>query len=216
MVCPAWYVKMPLPAKEAAAAKSLAVGPSVLALSTPEGKKELRLVSGASFAKALTINRAYLLHGDFLAPAEDNDYENASCFLLEDGKAGFAIGSTGWLMSLFSNEDWKGFAAMIGPFAAERSRKLVCIIAGDKGKSPLPKLYREAFGFVEIAATKDDTLLMARAYGEDFAKAFLEHNGRPSHLFMAKAKAPETGVSVFEDYSSACRFVDEYTDLPLF
>lgn len=216
MISRAWHVKTALPAEKAAIVQSLARGPSLLELLTPEGKKELRLVGGKAFSEALTINREYLLHGDFLAPASDNDYEKANCFLLDDGKAGFAIGRTGWMMSLFSNEPWGGFARMIGPFAAERARKLVCIIAGDKEKSPLPKLYREAFGFVEVAVTKDDTFSMTRAYGGDFVKAFLEHNGRPSHLFMVKGKGAVPKVVVFDDYLSAYRFVDELTDSPLF
>lgn len=195
--------------------KSLAQGPSAFRLSTPEGPKELRLVGGDAFAQALIINREYLLHGDFLAPASDNDYAKADCYLLESGKAGFAISHDGWLMSLFSNEPWGGFTRMVGAFAAEKARKLVCIIAGTKENSLLPRLYREAFGFVEVAATKDDTFSMTRAYGEDFVKTFLKHNGRPSHLFMVKGNIGKGKVVVFDDYRSAYRFVDELTDLPL-
>lgn len=165
-------------------------------------------VSSEVFNKAFSINREFLYRGDYTAPPEENSYGDDECYLTEDGLAGFSITEKNWLVSLFSNQPWRGFLDMVVPLLG-RVTKLVCIV--NCSNDELLNVYKRSLGFIEIARTVDDMEIMAEYYGKDFIENFVQSYGHPHHVFLARPndEHKEYKVKVFEDYFEAEAYVDK-------
>lgn len=79
------------------------LGSPVATLTFSGVSRDLLMVDAETFAEVFSLNKPYIFHGEYTAPAAENDYRNAENYLTSDGFAGFSISSDGWLMSLFSN-----------------------------------------------------------------------------------------------------------------
>lgn len=175
----------------------------------PYGYKSIALlrVKGNIFKDVFAYNYQYLFRGDYLSPSSHNTYDDAECFLTEDGLAGFAITKDGWLISMFSNQPWRSFLDMIVPWTS-RANKLVCKVAD--GETSLVDAYSKSLGFTPIAYTKDATIVMLEYYGEVFTNDFVRAWGRPSHVFMCRLKEESIAVMpIFDDFFEAERYVNE-------
>ncbi|MBR6366032.1 MAG: hypothetical protein IKS10_08070 [Lachnospiraceae bacterium] len=175
----------------------------------------LRRVDAATFQKAFAESRAVMRRGAFLAPPEDNAYEEQENYLAEDGRAGFSITADGWLVSLFSARPGRGFLKQVAPFLRERVEKLVCICALAEGVAsdteepahgPLVEAYQKELGFHVVARTLDDRAVMGQYYGEEFIARFVQDFGTPYHVFMTKIQVPEP-ARIFTDYFEAEAYV---------
>lgn len=164
-------------------------------------------VDSEIFNKAFAINREFLYRGDYTAPPEENSYGDDECYLTEDGLAGFSITEKNWLVSLYSNQPWKGFLNMVVPLLG-RVTKLVCIV--NDTNDGLVNTYKKALGFIEIAHTVDDIEIMTEYYGRDFIENFVQYYGHPHHVFLCRPKDrhEEINIKTFYDYFEAEDYVD--------
>ena len=140
-----WYEKKVIPAEEKAKIKQLVQGEVIGSIQLGNISHLLLKVEGKVFCEVFNENRRYLFRGDFTAPADDNDYINSFNCLTDDGLAGFAVTSDGWLVSLFSNNGEKGFAEQIKPFIKD-AYKLVLVVADHDEDNSLVRLYQDVFG----------------------------------------------------------------------
>ena len=172
-------------------------------------------MDAATFRKAFSESRAAMRRGAFLAPPEDNAYEEQENYLAEDGCAGFSITADGWLVSLFSAQPGRGFLKQVAPFLRERVEKLVCICARaeeteayavETPYGPLVEAYQKELGFHVVARTIDDRAVMEQYYGEEFIARFVQGFGTPYHVFMTKIQVPEP-ARIFTDYFEAEAYV---------
>ena len=175
------------------------------------GHVALLRVDSETFRKAFEFNRTFLFRGDYTAPPDENSYGDDECFLTEDGLAGFSITEKNWLVSLYSNQSWKGFLNMVAPLLG-RVTKLVCIV--NDVNEDLVNAYSKALGFKVIARTIDDTEIMTEYYGRDFIENFVNNYGHPHHVFMYRPRCEEENIEikVFEDYFEAEEYVDREVD----
>lgn len=167
--------------------------------------RELLKVDAETFAEVFSLNRPYIFHGEYTAPASENDYRNAENYLTSDGLAGFSTSYDGWLMSLFSNTEQKGFLRASEGIIRGKARKLVCIVSED---TKLVDIYK-ALGFYVVATTIDDIDLMREYHGERFVLDYLQCHSSLRHVFMVKGKASEDDISIFADYWKAKEYVQE-------
>lgn len=206
-----WYSRTGIPQHVLSCLKEMTTGTETAILTIGGNRIGLLSVSGTVFRKAFSINREYLFRGDYTAPPEENDYDSSVNYLTEDGLAGFSITSSGWLVSLFSNYEYPGFAHSVKKIITEKASKLVCITASSCHENKLVELYKQCFGFRIYAKTKNDSQIMAQCYGTDFVRDFQQKRGTPFHIFMIGAKAKPTVIPCikeFEDYFIAEDFVD--------
>ena len=169
---------------------------------------KLLKVSAKTFADVFFINRKYLFNGDFTASNKRIDYNNSENYLTDDGLAGFAITKNGWLISLFSNKQERGFLHVI-KFFTDKFQKLVCL-SGEK-ENKLVSLYKEILDLIPCAETIDDENVMRKYDGEDFVDEFIAFHGKPHHIFMIKKNIKFEKNKVFVDYFSAYKYVDNLT-----
>ena len=205
-----WYEKKVIPAEEKAKIKQLVQGEVIGSIQLGNISHLLLKVEGKVFCEVFNENRRYLFRGDFTAPADDNDYINSFNCLTDDGLAGFAVTSDGWLVSLFSNNGEKGFAEQIKPFIKD-AYKLVLVVADHDEDNSLVRLYQDVFGFRKYAATTDDSAIMRKYYGDEFVDGFIARNGIPSHIYMIGENAIGTDDNQpsFNDYFAAESFVEK-------
>lgn len=200
-----------MPMEEKEKIKKIVNG-SFVARLYPEGNPAIDLlkVDYTIFAQIFTLNRRFLYKGDYTAPPEENGYEKCECYLTEDGLAGFAITDHNWLISVFSNEPWRGFLQLICPYV-KKATKLVCIINGQEDNHELVNSYEKTLGFLLIAKTINDTNIMREYYGDEFIENFIRSYGYPYHVFMYRSN--KVGVFpkivTFDDYFEAEKYVDE-------
>lgn len=203
-----WHEKHDLPEKTKQKLKELVNG-EVVEWLYPKGYEPVALykVSSEVFNKAFAVNRDFLFRGDYTAPPEENSYGDDECYLTEDGLAGFSITKKNWLVSLYSNQPWKGFLTMFIPLL-QRVTKLVCIV--NDTNDDLVNAYKKALGFKVIAHTVDDMQIMTEYYGKEFIENFIRNYGHPHHVFMYRPKdeMEEREVKTFEDYFEAEAYVD--------
>ena len=203
-----WHERHSIPETTKKELKELIKGEFVEFL-YPQKYKPVALLKVTSeiFNKTFAINRCFLYRGDYTAPPEENDYGDDECFLTEDGLAGFCITEKNWLISLYSNQPWRGFLNMVSPLL-ERVTKLVCIV--NETNYELVNAYKAVLGFKEIARTVDDTEIMTEYYGVGFIENFVRNYGRPHHVFLYRPKDDNERVDirVFEDYFEAEAYVD--------
>ena len=202
---PYWYTKTPLPAELRETIRDKVQGTPITSLAFGGISRELLMVDAETFAEVFSLNRSYIFHGEYTAPAVENDYRNAENYLTSDGLAGFSISSDGWLMSLFSNTEEKGFLRAIEGIIREKTRKLVCIVSEDQ---KLVDIYK-AIGFHAVAITVNDIGLMREYHGDRFVQDYLLRHTSLRHVFMVKGKASEDDIRIFADYWKAKEYVQE-------
>ena len=195
-----WYDKQKVPDSIKKYLSDTCIGREVGML--PNGVKLLK-VDDVVFKNCFDVNRIYLYRGSFTAPSYENDYINATNYLTEDGLAGFSISDSGWISSLFSNEEWHGFTEMIIPYV-NNANKLVCI--GSEKELHLINLYKHILNFNVVATTINDNDLMRIHHGDDFMDNFIKNYGYIYHIFMIRNHVNE--INRFNDYFVAHDFVD--------
>ena len=204
-----WHTKTPMPDEAKKEAKAMVRGTAAFVI-RPADSDPVRLlkVEGEVFAKVFSFNRDYLFHGDFTALAEEHNYTRDDCYLTEDGLAGFCITERNWLVSVFSNEPWRGFLEKIAPHLV-KATKLVCIVT-EENRS-LVEAYQKTLGFRIIAETIDDTAVMTEFYGDAIMDSFVQSNGRPHHVFLYRPLSDDDvrPVVTIDGYFEAERHVDE-------
>ncbi len=207
-----WYKRMGVPQAERERIKSLVVGEQCAEFELENETKKLIQVDGECFKSVFIENRKYLYKGDYTAPPYENDYSYASNYLSEDGLAGFSITHDGWLVSLFSNYDKRGFSKSIKKFVIGKAYKLVCIVANTDEGNALVELYQRLYGFRKYVSTINDIDVMRIHYGDEFIDNFIMRNGTPFHVFMIGKNAVGIGEDEhkrFEDYFEAEKYVDD-------
>ena len=202
---PYWYTKTQMSAELRETIRGKVQGTPIASLAFGGVSKELLMVDAKTFAKVFTLNRPYIFHGEYTAPAAENDYENAENYLTSDGLAGFSISSDGWLMSLFSNAEEKGFLRAVEEIIRGKARKLVCIVSEDQ---KLVDFYK-ASGFHVVATTIDDISLMREYHGDKFVKDYLQHHTALRHVFMVQGESSKDDIGAFADYWKAKEYVQE-------
>lgn len=203
-----WHQIQQMPENEKQKIRSIVRGEYIMTL-RPHGYSSVNLlkVNSKTFVSAFSFNRHFLYRGDYTAPPGENNYKDDECFLTEDGLSGFAITKNNWLVSLFSNQPWKGFLKMIVPML-QRATKLVCIV--NENNEGLVQAYQNTLGFKIIARTVDDLEIMKEYYGKDFIESFVLNYGHPHHVFMYRPTPEKDNlkVKVFTDYFEAEAYVD--------
>ena len=99
-------------------------------------------VDGNLFHDIFEINKKYLKYGE-LVDLHDN-YDDANCYLSEDGLSGFAITKNGDLFSVFNLSDKRGFLKSISEFVKNNAKTLDCYMSENQ---PLNSMYEKFFGF---------------------------------------------------------------------
>lgn len=202
-----WYEKRPLPDGFQERMRKIAMGEEIDRIALEGNEIGLLRTDGRTFRCIFNENRKNLYNGEFLAHSAENDYESSSCYITEDGLAGFSITPDGHLVSLFSNSRYRGFAKAIAHIVRRDARLLSCI-AVDMDSS-LIRLYRDCFGFEVLARTRDDTELLGKYYGREFIEAFVSAKGHPFHVFMARCGKRGRDIMVFDGYFEADRYMKE-------
>lgn len=207
-----WHERNVIPENKKNELRSLVKGEKVIQL-FPKGEKPLWLlkVPPSVFLKLFTKNREFLYRGDFTAPPEENDYLNNDCYVTEDGLAGFSITEDHWLVSVYSNQEWRGFLYLIKPIVLSKANKLVCIVNDCYKNDPLACSYNKVFGFQPYVTTIDDTNIMRKYYGTEFIDNFVKHYGTPHHLFMILTDETINieDIKQFDDYFVAEKYVND-------
>ena len=159
--------------------------------------------------KCFLQNRSYLYDGEFTASSDENNYNGSDNYLTEDGLAGFSISKSGWLVSLFSNYDYGGFAKSIKKHITDNANKLVCIVTGEYKENKIVDMYKNIYGFNVYAKTRNDTEIMRKYYGDEFVDSIISNKGIPYHVFMVRGNLEENHeVMEFDDYFEAESYVD--------
>ena len=200
---PYWYTKTPLPAELRETIRGKVLGTQVTTITLSGVSRELLMVDAETFAEVFSLIRPYIFHGEYTAPAAENDYENAENYLTSDELAGFSISYDWWLMSLFSNTEEKGFLRAIEGIIREKARKLVCIVSED---TKLVDIYK-ALGFHEVATTIDDIPLIRKYHGDRFVRDYLQRHTSLRHVFMIQGESSGDDIRVFADYWKAKDYV---------
>ena len=165
-------------------------------------------VEPSLFSKVFAQNRKYLYHGDYTSPADVNGYANCKCFLTNNGLAGFAVSNDGWLTSLFSNLNCKGFLQSVKKVINQYATKLECFCTVNSSESKLIKLY-EDIGFQICAKTRDDRNDMIEYYGNEFVHNFLKYYGIPYHVFMIASNKKIKQIKIFDNYYVAHEYINK-------
>lgn len=205
-----WYKKIAISLEDKQRISAMCEGEIVDELKFGGVERKLLKVNADVFARVFIANRKFLLRGDYTAPPDENDYINATNYLTEDGLAGFAITDDGWLVSLFSNYEYRGFAKSITSYV-QKAYKLVCIVADTDENNGLIDVYHSLFGFTKYVRTCNDTNIMREYYGDEFIDNFVKMRGKPFHIFMIGKNAVGEGENgrVFEDYFEAEQYVND-------
>lgn len=205
-----WYNKTPVPQSLKDRLRSIVRGVPAGTVEICGSAVTLLSVASAVFREAFEANREELYRGEYTAPPGENDYEGAANYLTEDGLAGFSLSGGGWLTSLYSNLPCRGFAAAVRGYILPGINKIVCIVSGEEDDSGLVRFYKENYGYLDYARTKDDTANMRLLYGDAYVDSFIAAHGIPYHVFLVAPGAhPRPGsVRVFDDYFDAEDFVD--------
>ena len=135
-------------------------------------------VNGTLFHDVFEVTRTYLQNGE-LVDLHD-DYENAKCFLSEDGLCGFAIEDDGNLVSVFSlnPSDRGGFLYSIKDFIREQGATHLDAYASKNQN--LEQIYGKTLGF-HTASRMDYNM----EYDHD---NIAQNHGRPDVVFMVASQ----------------------------
>lgn len=204
-----WYTKAPVPREVAGRLRTLARGTLVGEI-CPQGQGPVKLyqVSDDVFHALFEGNRPYLHRGDYTAPPEENDYGGGYNLVTESGLAGMYVTREGWLISVYSNEPWRGFVRLAAGFLREKVANAVCIVGGEETLSPLVRLYMEVFDLKAVAVTVDDRGRMRECYGAAFVDEFTRRRGTPHHVFLGRQDIEIDAPRYFDDYYKAREYVE--------
>lgn len=148
-------------------------------------------VNGGLFHDIFQINRNYLKYGE-LVDLHDN-YDDATCYLSDDGLSGFAITKSGDLVSVFNLNNTGGFLKTVAPIIKKKVKTLDCYVSQEQN---LQKMYSKIFGF-KTASIMDYNMEYDH---DDIAK---NHN-MPQVAFMVNTNKPvETKHFTKDQYNEA-------------
>ena len=171
-------------------------------LLNPKTNKAVTLleVEGELFHDIFEISRCYLRNGE-LVDLHD-DYNNATCYLTEDGLSGFAIENDGNLVSVFNLSDERGFLRTIAPVIKENATMLDCYASE---KQDLQQMYSLIFGF-KTTSIMDYNM----EYDHD---NIAENHGMPKVAFMVNTEAEvETRAFGKDEYKEAVAYQRSFFD----
>lgn len=204
-----WYKRREIPQNDKIKIREMVIGELIGEIYPDNGDAvKLYKVSDDVFHNLFSINRQFLYQGDYTAPADENDYRQGYNIVTESGLAGLYVTTDGWLVSVYSNEEWRGFVRLTSGLVKDIVNKIVCIVAGDALLSGLAQLYMNVFDFKVIAATVDDRKRMTEYYGEDFVNTFSDRRGIPHHVFLGRKDVDVDNVEFFNDYFEALDYVN--------
>lgn len=153
------------------------------------------------FHDIFEISKTYLKNGE-LVDLHDN-YNNATCYLTDDGLSGFAIEDDGNLVSVFNLNSERGLLRSIIPFIKDNSTKLDCYVL--ENDHNLNWLYSTYFGF-KTASVMDYNM----AYDHD---NIAENHKKPQVAFMVNTdKNVETRHFNKDQYDEAVAYRDSYLE----
>lgn len=100
-------------------------------------------IDGDIFHDIFEIARTYTKNGELVDLHEN--YNDCTCYLSDDGLSGFAITSTGDLVSVYNmDKNKKGFLSAISPVVKEKAKTLDCYVSP---KQNLQAMYTKIFDF---------------------------------------------------------------------
>ena len=100
-------------------------------------------IDGKLFHDVFEIARKYIENGE-LVDIHDN-YDDATCYLSDDGLSGFAITRDGDLVSVYNlNKQKGGWLRSIAPYVKQNSKTLDCYASSNQN---LQLIYSKVFGF---------------------------------------------------------------------
>lgn len=168
----------------------------------PAERFRIGRVDGQTFRDVFEVARSYLKNGE-LVDLYDN-YDNAKCYLSEDGLSGFAIEPDGNLVSVFSLRRGS-LSAMSGMILRAGARKLD---AYNSVNQPL-KIYEDVLGF-KLASDMEYNM----AFDHDNIAA---NHGNPNVVFMILPKPGnevETRRFTKDQYDAASDWQSKQLDRP--
>lgn len=203
-----WYKRKEMPDSHRVRISSMVTGNVIGEIHPPHvGTVKLYQVPYGLFKELFVVNRPFLYKGDHATPPEENDDEGGYGIVTQDGLAGLYVTADGWLTSVYSNEDWRGFVKLAAGFVRDKVERIVCVISGDCLSSDLAQLYMDIFGLKVVAVTTDDSARMMELYGTKFIEDFAGQWGTPHHVFLGRKGLSTNIVGQFDDYSEALDYV---------
>lgn len=139
-------------------------------------------VNPTVFHDIFEINRAYLKYGELVDLHED--YTGCKCFLSDDGLSGFVIEDNGNLVSVFNNNEKKGFL-----YAAKDlmiAQGATHLDAYNSSQQPLAKIYEKVLG-AKVASSMDYNMEYDH---DDIAK----NHDNPQVVFMVMGESANKDI----------------------
>jgi len=134
------------------------------------------------FRDAFLIVHQYLPDGELVDVHDEAFYRKATCYLADNGMAGFAVTDDGDLVSVF-NMDWRrGFLRDIAPIVRATALKLDCYSSNSPRSGSLPRAYEAAFGF-KVASDMEYDMQHDR-------DGIAQKHGMPHVMFMVNVPSP--------------------------
>ena len=171
-------------------------------LLNPKTNKNILLleVDGILFHDVFEIARNYLENGELVDL--HNEYNNATCYLTEDGLSGFSIENNGNLVSVFNLSSERGFLKTIAPIIKEKATMLDCYASE---RQDLQKMYSGIFGF-QTASIMDYNM----EYDHD---NIAENHGMPKVAFMVNTDTEvETRKFNKDQYDEAVEYQRSFVE----
>lgn len=149
-------------------------------------------IDGKLFHDIFEIARKYLENGE-LVDIHDN-YDDATCYLNDDGLSGFAITRNGDLVSVYNlNKQKGGWLRSIAPYVKQNSKTLDCYASSNQN---LQLIYSRVFGF-KTASIMDYNM----EYDHD---NIAKNHNMPQVAFMVNTNEPvETKHFTKDQYNEA-------------
>lgn len=149
-------------------------------------------IDGKLFHDIFEISRKYLANGE-LVDIHDN-YDDATCYLNDDGLSGFAITRDGDLVSVYNlNKQKGGWLRSIAPYVKQNSKTLDCYASSNQN---LQLIYSRVFGF-KTASIMDYNM----EYDHD---NIAKNHHMPQVAFMVNTNKPvETKHFTKDQYNEA-------------
>ena len=155
-------------------------------------------VNGNLFHDIFEVSRNYLENGELVDL--HHNYDNATCYLSNNGLSGFAITESGDLISVFNLNNERGFLKTIAPIVKEKAKTLDCY---NSTKQPLRDIYSTIFGF-KTASLMDYNI----EYDHD---NIAKNHGMPQVAFMVNTET-EVDTKTFnkDQYDAAVEYQQSF------
>lgn len=155
-------------------------------------------VNSELFHDIFEVNKTYIENGELVDLHTVEEYNNATCYLSNDGLCGFAITLDGNLISVFSlnPSTKKGFLTAIGNYIKTQGAVRLDAFASDKQN--LEEIYKNKFGF-KVAARMD----YDSQYEGD--SEIGRNHGNPDVVFMVN-NPKSVEERHFDDYDEAVEY----------